>query len=93
MTLKIERISGKRRTWIRLSGQLRSEHLQQVNAEIERLVPRVALDLEEVDLVDVNGVRFLNTCELRGISVLHCSPFIREWMATERSRQKRVSEP
>src|SRR5712664_682937 len=44
MTLKIERISGKRRTRIRLSGAFRSEHLDQMKAEIERGGPRVALD-------------------------------------------------
>ena len=88
MTLKIERISGKRRTRIRLSGAFRSEHLDQVKAEIERGGPRVALDLEEVDLVDVEGVHFLNACEVDGISVLHCSPYIREWMLRERGRPK-----
>ena len=88
MTLKIERISGKRRTRIRLSGELRSEHLDQVKAEIERGGPRVALDLEEVDLVDVEGVRFLNACEAEGISVLRCSPYIREWMLRERGSAK-----
>jgi hypothetical protein len=88
MTLKIERISGKRRTRIRLSGAFRSEHLDQVKVEIGRGGPRVVLDLEEVDLVDVEGVRFLNACEAHGISVLHCSPYIREWMSRERSRQK-----
>ena len=84
MTLKIERISGKRRTRIRLSGELRSEHLDQVKAEIERGGPRITLDLEEVDLVGVDGVRFLNACEAEGISVLRCSPYIREWMLRER---------
>ncbi len=88
MTLKIERLSGKRRTRIRLSGAFRSEHLDQLKAEIERGGPRVALDLEEVDLVDVEGVRFLNACEAEGISVLHCSPYIREWMLRERGRPK-----
>ena len=68
MTLKIERICGKRRTRIRLSGELRSEHLDQVTAEIERDGPRITLDLEEVDLVDVEGVRFLNACETEGSS-------------------------
>jgi hypothetical protein len=57
MTLKIERMSGKRGTRIRLSGTFRSEHCDQVKAEIERGGPRIALDLEEVDLVDVEGVR------------------------------------
>jgi hypothetical protein len=42
------------------------------------------LDLEEVDLVDVEAVRFLNVCEERGVSVLQCSPYIREWMLRER---------
>jgi ABC-type transporter Mla MlaB component len=84
MTLKIERISGTRRTRIRLSGEVRAEHLDQLKAEIERARPRVALDLEEVDLVDIEGVRFLNACVADGISVLHCSPYIREWMFRER---------
>ena len=86
MTLKIDRISGRRRTRVRLSGALRSEHLDQVKAEIERGGPRVALDLEEVDLVDVEGIRFLNACEAEGISVLNCSPYIREWMLRERGQ-------
>ena len=36
MTLKIEPIFGERETRIRLSGQLRSEHLDQLKSEIER---------------------------------------------------------
>jgi hypothetical protein len=92
MTLKIERISGKRRTRIRLSGAFRSEHLEQVKEEIALGGPRVALDLEELDLVDIEGVRFLNACEAEGISVLHCSPYIREWMSRER-RSAKSTEP
>jgi ABC-type transporter Mla MlaB component len=88
MTLKIERISGKRRARIRLSGELRAEHLDQLKAEIERAGPRAALDLEEVDLVDIEGVRFLIACVAEDISVLHCSPYIREWMLRERMGQK-----
>jgi|SRR5277367_3723594 len=88
MTLKIERISGKRGTQIRLSGELRSEHLSQLKAEVERARPRVVLDLEELDLVDVEAVRFLNTRKAEGISVLHCSPYIKEWMLRERRGPK-----
>ena len=84
MTLKIERLSNKRGTRIRLSGAFRSEHREQVKAEIERAGPRIALDLEEVDLVDVEGVRFLNACKAEGISVVRCSRYIREWMLRER---------
>jgi hypothetical protein len=86
MTLKIKRIAGTRKTRICLSGQLRSEHIDQLKSEVERGGRRVTLDLEELDLVDIEGVRFLNACELAGVSILHCSPYIREWMLQERSR-------
>ena len=86
MTLKIEWISDKRK--ISLSGQLRSENLGQLKSEVERGGPQLALDLEEVDLVDIDGVRFLNACESAGVLILHCSPYIREWMLQERGRPK-----
>ena len=82
MTLRIERARAR----IRLSGKFRSEHLGQVEAEIELCESPVSLDLEELDLIDVEGVRFLNACEAKGISVLHCSPYIRKWMLRERSQ-------
>ena len=88
MTLKIKQIAGKRETRIRLSGQLRCENVGQVMSEVERSGPRVALDLGEIDLVDIDAVRFLNACESAGISILHCSPYIREWMLQESSRPK-----
>jgi hypothetical protein len=84
MVLKIERISGKRRTQIRLSGELRAVQLDQVKDEIERAGPRVALDLEELYLVDIEAVRFLNACVAHGVAVLHGSPYIKEWMFRER---------
>ena len=88
VTLKIERISAGRESQVRLSGQLRSEHLGELKAELERGESRAALDLEEVDLVDVEGVRFLNACESAGVSILHCSTYIRAWMLRERRGPK-----
>lgn len=87
MTLKIEQLSGEDGTRIRLSGGLRSEHIDQVKAEVERS-GSASLDLEEVDLVDVEGIRFLNTCKAEGIPLVHCSPYIREWMVREQGRSK-----
>ena len=80
MTLKIERFQAR----VRLSGELRSEHLGQVQAEIDRCGTSAVLDVEEVDLVDIESVRFLNRCEANGISVLNCSPYIKQWMWRER---------
>ena len=89
MTLRIDRFGAR----VRLSGELRSEHLDQVQAEIDSCGPSAVLDLEEVDLIDVESVRFLNACEAVGVSILHCSPYIREWMLQERSRPKDYPEP
>jgi len=86
MTLKIKQVAGERELRICLSGQLRSEHLDQLKSEVERGGPCVTLDLEELDLVDIEGVHFLNACESAGVSILHCSPYIREWMLQERGR-------
>jgi hypothetical protein len=84
MTLKIERFQAR----VRLSGELRSEHLPDLRTELRNSGKAPVLDLEEVNLVDVEGVRFLNGCEAKGISVQHCSPYIREWMELERGRTK-----
>jgi hypothetical protein len=82
MTLRIERTQ----TGIRLIGEFRFEHLDQVKTEIDRCQPPVVLDLEELDLIDVEGVRFLNACEAKGVSILHCPPYVKEWMLQERGR-------
>jgi hypothetical protein len=35
----------------------------------------------------VEAVRFLITCNENGVALLHCSPYIRRWMARERPRR------
>ena len=82
MTLRIERVQAR----IRLIGEFRSEYVDQVKAEIECCRSPVILDLEELVLVDVECIRFLNGCEANGISVQRRSAFIREWMLQERAR-------
>jgi ABC-type transporter Mla MlaB component len=82
MTLRIDRV-GER---VRLSGDLRYEHLHQVKAEMDQCGSRCVLDLEEVARVDVEAVHFLNSCEARGVSVLNASAYIRAWMVQERER-------
>jgi len=89
MTLRIERVQGR----IRLSGEFRVGYLDQVKTEIERCESPVVLDLEELDLVDREAVRFLNACESAGVSILHCSAYITEWMLQERGRPKEHPEP
>ena len=85
MAFRIEWLEGH----MRLSGQLRSEQLDQLRSAIDDCGSRSVLDLTEVDLVDVEAIRFLNSCEARGISVLSASGYIRAWMTQERERQAR----
>jgi len=37
-----------------------------------------------VNLVDVDAVRFLGRCEIAGVSLVNCSPYIRDWIGKER---------
>jgi hypothetical protein len=87
MTLKIERVLDECGALLRLSGDFRCDRLDQVTAEIN-LGETLSLDLNEVNLVDVEAVRFLNACEDEGVSVLHCSPYIRTWMVREREEER-----
>lgn len=89
MTLRIQRDSNGDSTTIRLIGRIRSEHLQDLKEQIASAGPRVVLDLDEVTLVDVDGVRFLGACEAAGAELLNCTPYIREWMLREMSGEKR----
>ncbi len=86
MTLKVEKDSDGRKTVIRLSGRLRSEHLAELKTQMDGDQSRIALDLDGVTLVDVEVIRFLNTCEESGTELLHCWPYIREWIIREKDR-------
>ena len=85
MTLRIEPSSDRGHTTIRLIGRMRAEHVAEVQKQIELSGPTVTLDLEDVTLVDVHVVRFLGTCETRGIELRNGSPYISDWIARERT--------
>ncbi len=89
MTLKIERDSDVDRTTVRLIGRIQADHLDELRAQMAGDGPRIVLDLEEVTLVDLQVVRFLGTCEKEGAELLHCRPYIREWI----SREQRGDQP
>jgi hypothetical protein len=84
MTLRIEKKSAGSETVYRLSGRIAAENLEQLMHEISGQETGTALNLEYVTFVDLEGVRFLSACESRGIELLHCSPYIREWIARDR---------
>ncbi len=83
MTLRIESRSDDRGVVLQLIGRIRLEHLEELKSQIRQAESLVALDLECVTLVDLEVVHFLATSEEAGIEMLHCSPYIREWMRRE----------
>ena len=86
MVLKIEWIAPRGQRVLQLSGHLKADELGEVRSEIGAHDFKSPLDLGEVALVDIEAVRFLADCELRGMLLLHCPPYIREWINREQKR-------
>ena len=82
--LKIEKASSQGRTTIRLSGRLQSEHIEELKTQLRTNGAQFVLDLQEVTLVDLDVVQFLAHCEAAGVKIVHCPPYIREWINRER---------
>ena len=84
MTFKIEKYRDGHGTTIRLIGRMRAEHLSELEKQIKESESKIVLDLEELNLVDVEAVRFLGMCETQGVALLYCSAYIRNWIGKER---------
>jgi len=85
VTFKIEKHRDRHRTTIRLIGRMRADHLSELEEQIRESESKIVLDLEELNLVDVEAVRFLGMCERQGVTLLNCSPYIRDWIGKERN--------
>jgi anti-anti-sigma regulatory factor len=79
-------------TILQLIGRIQSPHLQELKEQIGRDEAHTELDLSEVTMVDVEAIRFLSSCEQEGITLRHCSAFIREWIVREREAGGRHHE-
>jgi hypothetical protein len=90
MTLRIEKDSDGQTTTLRLIGRMRREHIEELKAQIKAGGTSVTFDLNEVSLVDLDVIRFLATCQTGGISIVHCSRYINNWIAKERCRTKEL---
>ena len=86
--MKIEKTVDWGRTIVRLIGRVRAEDLPEVARQLEAGASGTVLLLDDVTLVDVDVVRFLNRCEKEGVRLVNCSPYIREWMRREQNRSQ-----
>jgi len=88
MTLRIEKGFNGTFMVFRLIGELRSSETSELKPEMGEVSASLALDLTELNIVDLSGIQFLIDCEARGAAILHCPPYVREWMKRERKREK-----
>jgi anti-anti-sigma regulatory factor len=87
VTLKIEKTLGEHGTTLKLIGRIQAEHLAELRRQIAVGAPSIVLDLEEVELVDAEAVRFLSAYESVGIQLVNCSAYIRKWIDRERDAE------
>ena len=81
MTCKIVRLAEPDQlVLLHISGHLQEEHINMIDDLLTKETDPVALDLEEVTLVDREAVKFLATLDARGVGLRNCPAFIREWM-------------
>jgi anti-anti-sigma regulatory factor len=70
-----------------LSGRIDKEHI----AELEALIAaegqnrRITLDLKDMTLTGQDGINFLTQCEAADIALVNCDPYVREWIARQRT--------
>jgi anti-anti-sigma regulatory factor len=85
--LRIQRSSNGGVTFT-LAGRVSIEHV----AELQRLFAleeggcSIALDLQEVTLIDREAITFLAKCEAEKIKLENCPTYIRQWIDLEKTR-------
>ena len=86
MPFRIETSARGKFTVFILSGRIEKEAL----AELRRLFEsqadyrNIVLELKDVTVIDREVLRFFAYCELDGVKLENCTPYIREWMEREK---------
>ena len=85
MACRIDRLAAKRDLVVlRVSGRITRDDVDVLRAAIDQERAAIAIDLEEVGVVDHGAVSLLAFTEARGAELRNCPPYIREWIARER---------
>ena len=83
--LRIEKKSDGRVTRLLLSGRIQFDRIACIRSALRDACERTILNLSEVTLVDVAGIRFLIRCEQEGVELAECPLYVRRWMLCERT--------
>ena len=89
MPCRIDRLVMKRDLVVlRISGRITGDDVDVLRAAIDQEGGAVAIDLEEVGVVDRAAVNLLEFSEGRGIELRSCPPYIREWVNRVRAQTR-----
>lgn len=83
--LRIETESDGPRIILRLIGRVRFDCIEELRQRVHNQASVMVLDLAEVDLIDLQSVRFLCDCQDQKIELRNCAPYILEWIRRERA--------
>ena len=86
MVLRIEPAPNDSPTLFKLVGRIASPDVQELKALIAEMPNPVALDLQEVELVDLDAVRYLAAVERGGLELRNLPSYVREWVLLEREQ-------
>ncbi len=84
--LRIEDVPSHSGTTFILTGRITSEDVQDLKARISNAAKPVALDLEQVGLVDLDAAHFLAVAQRRGTELRRLRSYIQEWVLLENNR-------
>jgi anti-anti-sigma regulatory factor len=92
MSCRIDRVvGGDGIVVLYISGRITGKDADTLRNVIEAESSAVAIDLEQIDLIDREAVKFLAQRELNGTVLRNCSAYIREWVTKERTEMMETS--
>ena len=86
--LKIQRLANGQTVFV-LSGRMKDECIVELGKllEAEPAGKPVILDLKDLTLAGQNEIEFFAGCEERGVMLINCAPYIREWVTRQRQKK------
>jgi hypothetical protein len=86
MSFRIETEARGRFSVFILSGHLEMQAIAELTKLFALKADRraIVVDLKDVSLVDRKVMRFFIGCEADGVTLEHCTPYLREWMEREK---------
>jgi hypothetical protein len=89
MTCRIERrVSAKDLVTLEISGEISGQDVDTLRASLAQESGVVAIDLNDVLIVDREAIKLLAIQEANGVEIRNCPAYIREWVTREKACRK-----